>query len=66
MTESIAPGYFEVIDIPMDYSTVEKRVESNYYQDKDQVRLLHEIRFHLISTHHYHLADSTRMYVKCL
>ncbi len=41
MTESIAPGYFEVIDIPMDYSTVEKRVESNYYQDKDQVRVVY-------------------------
>ncbi len=38
VSDSIAPGYSEVIDTPMDYSTVEKRIESNHYQDKDQVR----------------------------
>lgn len=37
VSDSIAPGYSEVIDTPMDYSTVEKRIESNQYQDKDQV-----------------------------
>jgi len=37
VTESIAPGYFEVIDIPMDYTTVEKRIETGHYQVKDEV-----------------------------
>lgn len=38
VTEAIAPGYFEVVDKPMDYSTVEKKVEDQTYQDKDEVR----------------------------
>ena len=37
VTESIAPGYFEVIDTPMDYTTVEKKIEGRQYQDQEQV-----------------------------
>lgn len=37
VTESIAPGYFEVVDKPMDYATVEKKIESNSYKSKDEV-----------------------------
>ena len=38
VTEAIAPGYFEVVDKPMDYTTVEKRVEEQEYKDKEEVR----------------------------
>ena len=38
VTESIAPGYFDVVDKPMDYSTVEKKIENNSYKMKDEVR----------------------------
>ena len=37
VTESIAPGYFDVVDKPMEFSTVEKKVEANQYQTKDEV-----------------------------
>lgn len=37
VTESIAPGYFEVVDKPMDYQTVEKKVEEQVYKSKDEV-----------------------------
>lgn len=37
VTEAIAPGYFEVVDKPMDYTTVEKRVEEQAYKDKEEV-----------------------------
>ena len=37
VTESIAPGYFEIVDKPMDYSTVEKKVEEQVYKSKDEV-----------------------------
>lgn len=37
VTEAIAPGYFEVVDKPMDYATVEKKVEEQTYKDKDEV-----------------------------
>ena len=38
VTESIAPGYFDVVDKPMDYSTVEKKIENNSYKAKEEVR----------------------------
>lgn len=38
VTEAIAPGYFEVVDKPMDYTTVEKKVEEQVYKGKDEVR----------------------------
>ncbi len=37
VTEAIAPGYFEVVDKPMDYQTVEKKVEEQVYKSKDEV-----------------------------
>ena len=37
VTESIAPGYFEVIDTLMDYTTVEKKLEANQYRSKEEV-----------------------------
>ena len=38
VTESIAPGYFDVVSKPMDYSTIEKKIESNNYKSKEEVR----------------------------
>ena len=38
VTEVIAPGYFEVVDKPMDYVTVEKKLEEQAYKSKDEVR----------------------------
>jgi len=37
VTEAIAPGYFDIVDKPMDYLTVEKKVEEQGYKDKDEV-----------------------------
>ena len=37
VTEAIAPGYFDVVDKPMDYQTVEKKVEEQVYKTKDEV-----------------------------
>ncbi len=37
VTESIAPGYFDVVDKPMDYSTIEKKIEINNYKSKEEV-----------------------------
>lgn len=37
VTEAIAPGYFDVIDKPMDYVTVEKKLEANHYKAKEEV-----------------------------
>ena len=39
VTESIAPGYFDVVEKPMDYSTIEKKIENNNYKSKEEVRL---------------------------
>ena len=39
VTESIAPGYFDVVEKPMDYSTIEKKIENNNYKIKEEVRL---------------------------
>lgn len=39
VTESIAPGYFDVVNKPMDYSTIEKKIEANNYRNKEEVRL---------------------------
>lgn len=38
VTETIAPGYFDVVDKPMDYTTVEKKAEEQVYKGKDEVR----------------------------
>lgn len=43
VTEAIAPGYFEVVDVPMDYATVEKKVEEQVYKDKEQVSSLGKV-----------------------
>lgn len=37
VTESIAPGYFDVVSKPMDYSTIEKKIETNNYKSKEEV-----------------------------
>lgn len=38
VTESIAPGYHEQISMPMDYSTVESRLEKKHYSTRAEVR----------------------------
>ena len=38
VTEAIAPGYFEVVTEPMDYMTVEKKLEEHAYKQRDGVR----------------------------
>lgn len=37
VTETIAPGYFDIVEKPMDYSTVEKNIEANVYKSKEEV-----------------------------
>lgn len=37
VTEAIAPGYFEVVSKPMDYVTIEKKLEEQAYKSKDEV-----------------------------
>lgn len=37
VTESIAPGYHEQISMPMDYSTVETRLEKKHYSTRAEV-----------------------------
>ena len=39
VTEDIAPGYSEIIDKPMDYLTIEKKIEKCEYSTKEQVYL---------------------------
>jgi hypothetical protein len=36
VTESIAPGYHEQISMPMDYSTVESRLEKRHYSTREE------------------------------
>lgn len=36
VTEDIAPGYFDVVEKPMDYSTVEKKIEKGSYVGKEE------------------------------
>jgi hypothetical protein len=38
VSEDIAPGYFDVVEIPMDFQTVEKNVEAGLYTTKEKVR----------------------------
>lgn len=38
VTEAIAPGYFEVVTNPMDYTTVEKKIEDQVYKEKEEVK----------------------------
>ena len=38
VTEDIAPGYFDVVEKPMDYSTVEKKIEKGSYVEKEEVK----------------------------
>ena len=38
VTEAIAPGYFDTISMPMDYSTVESRLEKRHYKNREEVR----------------------------
>ena len=40
VTEDIAPGYSEIIDKPMDYLTIEKKIEKCEYTTKEQVCLM--------------------------
>ena len=37
VTEDIAPGYFEIVSQPMDFATVEKKLEHREYVTKEQV-----------------------------
>ena len=37
VTEAIAPGYFDVVQTPMDYSTVEKNLDSGKYKTQEEV-----------------------------
>ena len=37
VTESIAPGYHDMISMPMDYSTVESRLEKKHYTSRAEV-----------------------------
>ena len=37
VTEAIAPGYFEIVEKPMDYVTVEKKLEASEYHTKEEV-----------------------------
>ena len=37
VTEAIAPGYHEQISMPMDYSTVESRLEKKHYTTRQEV-----------------------------
>lgn len=37
VTEAIAPGYFDVVEKPMDYATVEKKLEASEYHAKEEV-----------------------------
>ena len=37
MTEDIAPGYFEIVAQPMDFATVEKKLEQRQYTAKEEV-----------------------------
>lgn len=37
VTEAIAPGYFEIVTKPMDYVTVEKKLEEHAYKDRVEV-----------------------------
>ena len=37
MTEDIAPGYFEIVAQPMDFATVEKKLEQRLYTAKEEV-----------------------------
>ena len=39
VSEDIAPGYFDVVDKPMDYQTVEKKIEAQQYTAKEEVRI---------------------------
>ena len=38
VSEDIAPGYFDVVEKPMDFQTIEKKIENLEYTMKDQVR----------------------------
>ena len=40
VTEAIAPGYFDVIEKPMDFCTVEKKLEGSQYKAKQEVGVL--------------------------
>lgn len=48
VTESIAPGYFDVVEKPMDYSTIEKKIETNGYKTKDEVSE-HQLTFSVLT-----------------
>lgn len=39
VTEAIAPGYFDVVKSPMDFVTVEKKLESSQYKTREQVHI---------------------------
>lgn len=38
VTEDIAPGYFDAVEKPMDFQTVEKKIEAGEYTNREQVR----------------------------
>ena len=53
VTETIAPGYFEVIEKPMDFCTVEKKLEGSHYKTKQEVGVLNSTRL----VQHYHCVE---------
>lgn len=67
VTEAIAPGYFEVVDKPMDYVTVEKKVEEQVYSSKEEVRMVWVIfeMCYLASTFQF-VADIELIYANCV
>ena len=46
VTEDIAPGYGDIIDQPMDYLTIEKKIEKSEYTTKEQVYIYIYIYIH--------------------
>lgn len=48
VTEAIAPGYFDVIEKPMDFCTVERKLEGSQYKTKQEVGVLIIQHYHCV------------------